>query len=54
MLFGQFIGNWEFRGLEYPINGNRISDKGRIEFAWVLGGRAVQDVWIRANGPIKK
>lgn len=46
MLFGQFIGNWEFQGWEYPINGERISDKGRIEFAWVLGGRAVQDVWI--------
>jgi hypothetical protein len=56
MLFGQFIGDWEFNGVEYHADGSRVTDKGEIEFAWVLGGRAVQDVWIerdRSDGHAK-
>lgn len=55
-LFGQFVGKWEFQGSEYPANGARVTDKGSIEFAWVLGGRAIQDVWIeseRSDGEVK-
>jgi hypothetical protein len=55
-LFGQFVGKWEFQGFEYPANGTRVTDKGSIEFAWVLGGRAIQDVWIeseRSDGAVK-
>jgi hypothetical protein len=56
MLFGQFVGDWDFEGIEYHPDGSRITDKGRIEFAWVLQGRAVQDVWIereRSDGAVK-
>ena len=56
MVFGQFVGDWEFQGTEYNDDGSRVTDKGRIEFAWVLGGRAVQDVWIeteRSDGHVK-
>jgi hypothetical protein len=56
MLFGQFVGNWEFHGVEYHTDGSRITDKGEIEFGWVLEGRAVQDVWIereRSDGQTK-
>ena len=55
-LFGQFVGDWEFSGVEYHADGSRVTDKGEIEFAWVLGGRAVQDVWIereRSDGHVK-
>ena len=42
MLFGRFVGSWS---LEWT--GPR-SEKatGELHFGWVLGGRAVQDVWI--------
>jgi hypothetical protein len=56
MLFGQFVGDWDFQGVEYHTGGSRVTDKGEIEFAWVLQGRAVQDVWIereRSDGQTK-
>ena len=46
MLFGQFVGDWDFQGIEYHADGTKPTDKGEISFRWVLGGRAVQDVWI--------
>ena len=42
-LFGQFVGSWdivEHRNLPSP----KVT-KGEVHFNWVLGGRAVQDVW---------
>jgi len=56
ILFGQFVGDWAFEGIEFHADGSRVTDKGRIEFAWVLEGRAVQDVWIereRSDGHVK-
>jgi len=56
MLFGQFVGNWEFQGVEYHADGSRVTDRGEIDFGWVLEGRAVQDVWIereRSDGKTK-
>jgi hypothetical protein len=41
MTFGRFIGSWDIQW--------RASDEtaaGELHFGWVLGGRAVQDVWI--------
>jgi hypothetical protein len=46
MLFGQFVGDWEFDGVANGQGGVRSSDKGEIHFAWVLQGRAIQDLWI--------
>lgn len=45
MLFGQFVGAWDldWRGRAY--DGHHIVVRGELHFAWVLGGRAVQDVW---------
>ena len=45
MLFGQFIGSWDFEGREVRDDGSKPTDKGEIHFQWVLQGRAVQDVW---------
>jgi hypothetical protein len=56
MLFGQFVGDWDFDGVEYHDDGSPVTDKGEIEFGWVLEGRAVQDVWIereRSDGQVK-
>jgi hypothetical protein len=46
MLFGQFVGDWEFDGVAYDADGKRSTDKGEIHFGWVLQGRAIQDLWI--------
>ena len=47
MLYGQFVGAWEFDWTGYDAHGNEIlTTRGEWAFAWVLQGRAVQDVWI--------
>jgi len=49
MLFGQFVGSWQFESVEYHDDGSRPTQKGEIYFHWVLQGTAVQDVWIEAE-----
>jgi hypothetical protein len=46
MLFGQFVGTWaiDWRGQDGEGNWRRA--EGEWHFAWVLEGRAVQDIWI--------
>lgn len=48
-LFGQFVGSWTFEGTEYHDDGSRSTDKGEIHFQWVLGGRALQDVFLETS-----
>jgi len=45
-LFGQFVGDWELDMTDYHPDGTTQTAKGEWHFAWVLEGRAVQDVWI--------
>jgi hypothetical protein len=45
-LFGQFIGSWELQWFGRDENGEPITATGELHFGWVLGGRAVQDIWI--------
>jgi uncharacterized protein len=46
-LFGQFVGDWDVDWTGYqPDNTVSQTGKGEIHFAWVLDGRAIQDVWI--------
>jgi hypothetical protein len=45
-LYGQFVGQWEFDVVNYPENAPKTTGTGEWNFAWVLDGRAVQDVWI--------
>jgi uncharacterized protein len=46
-LFGQFVGDWEAEWTGYPADtSERQTGTGEIHFAWVLDGRAIQDVWI--------
>jgi len=46
MLFGQFVGDWEFDLISLLPDGTRVKGRGEWHFGWVLQGRAVQDVWI--------
>jgi hypothetical protein len=45
-LFGQFIGSWDIAWTGLGAGGRRQTARGELHFGWVLGGRAVQDVWI--------
>ena len=46
-LYGWLIGRWEMSSLIYNEDGtSEPGEPGEIHFGWVLGGRAIQDVWI--------
>jgi hypothetical protein len=45
-LYGQFVGDWSTETLSYRSDGSTQQSEWHIRFAWVLEGRAVQDVWI--------
>jgi len=44
--YGWLIGSWELTVLHYGIDVRALGIVGEVHFAWVLEGRAVQDVWI--------
>ena len=46
MLFGQFVGSWDLEWAGTGANGEPATAAGELHFGWVLGGRAVQDIWI--------
>lgn len=45
-LFGQFVGRWTLEWTGFTPSGDLEHAVGELAFDWVLGGRAVQDVWI--------
>jgi hypothetical protein len=45
-LYGRLIGRWAMDATVYRDDGTRHQGPGEIYFAWVLEGRAIQDVWI--------
>jgi hypothetical protein len=46
MLFGQFVGSWDLTWAGIGADGEPATAIGELHFGWVLGGGAVQDVWI--------
>ena len=46
MTFGRFVGSWDLEWTGTDPNGTRATMNGELHFGWVLGGRAVQDIWI--------
>jgi len=45
-LFGQFIGDWDILEIRAPRSRDRSKPlTGEVHFNWILGGRAIQDVW---------
>jgi hypothetical protein len=45
-LFGQFVGSWTLEWAGTGTDGLPAEMTGELHFGWVLGGRAVQDIWI--------
>ena len=45
-LFGQFVGRWDVIVTNYRPDGSSEKLPAEWHFAWALGGRAIQDVWI--------
>jgi hypothetical protein len=45
-LYGWLIGDWNFDAVVHADDGTQHQGQGEIHFAWVLEGRAIQDVWI--------
>jgi hypothetical protein len=47
MLFGQFVGDWDIVEAKYTRpDGTWVKMKGEVHFGWILGGTAIQDVWM--------
>ena len=45
-LYGQFVGSWDITWAGLGSDGRAVTARGELHVGWVLGGRAVQDVWI--------
>jgi hypothetical protein len=45
-LYGRFIGAWTIDAVMHAPDGQTHERSGEIGFAWVLQGRAIEDVWI--------
>jgi hypothetical protein len=46
MLFGQFIGDWDIKSRYLEADGSWVPMRGQVHFGWILGGLAIQDVWM--------
>jgi hypothetical protein len=47
MLFGQFVGDWDIVEARYlQADGTWVKMKGEVHFGWILGGTAIQDIWM--------
>ena len=47
MLFGQFVGDWDIVECRYTqADGTEVKMSGEVHFRWILGGTAIQDVWM--------
>jgi hypothetical protein len=52
-LFGQFVGSWYLEWTGAGTDAQPATMTGELHFGWVLGGRAVQDIWIVPARPAK-
>ena len=50
-LYDQFVGSWDIEATWYDQAGGRRKGKGEYYFAWILGGRWIQDVLFAAGAP---
>ena len=44
-LFDQLIGTWDVRYEYSDKKGNPKSNQGQVHYAWILGGKALQEIW---------
>lgn len=45
-MYARLLGDWTVDVVHYDADGMRHTSTGEWHFAWVLEGRAIQDVWI--------
>jgi hypothetical protein len=50
-LYAFLVGEWRIRVIAHQA-GARHEGEGRIDAGWVLGGRAIQDVWQITSDPL--
>jgi hypothetical protein len=54
MLYGQFVGLWDIDATWFEKDGVTRKSKGEWHFAWILGGRGIQDVLFATGMPSHK
>jgi hypothetical protein len=50
-LYAWLIGSWDMDTIHHRDDGTDEEWTGECHFGWVLGGRAIQDIWIRPRRP---
>lgn len=45
-MFAQFVGSWDLAWFDHNAGTPGPAVPGELHFGWVLGGQAIQDVWI--------
>ncbi len=53
-LYAPLIGDWAVDVIDYGPDGSRRTSTGEWHFAWVLEGRAIQDVWIAPRRALRQ
>lgn len=51
MLYGQFVGSWKMEATWHSRDGKSRKGMGEWHFAWILGGRGIQDVLFSDGAP---
>jgi len=47
-IYDFLIGDWDAEVIDHEEDGSTLRNRAEIHFAWVLEGRAIQDLWISA------
>ncbi len=50
-LYGRFVGSWDIDATWFDQSGPTSECRGEWQFAWILGGRAMQDVLFATGMP---
>jgi len=50
-LFERFIGTWDLVWRGQDPDGIPMEVRGKLDVGWILGGRAIQDVWRMPTDP---
>jgi hypothetical protein len=48
-LFDQLIGTWDVRYENFDKDGKVRRDRGQVRYSWILGGKALQEIWSSAS-----
>ncbi|OFW60991.1 MAG: hypothetical protein A2133_04240 [Actinobacteria bacterium RBG_16_64_13] len=51
MVYGRLVGSWDVEAIWHDRRGGETAARGEWHFAWVLGGRGIQDVLFASGSP---